>query len=260
MIKFFRKIRQRLLTENKFSKYLIYAIGEIVLVVIGILIALSINKYNEDLKAKKFELKLLKQLEQDLLENKGEFERQWGVYKEHLYSCEYILHHIKSKLPLTDSLRYHFYHTSTLPGSRPVNTSYTFLKTTGLNEIKNDSLRIAITKFHEQDISQMNTQQDILLAMQSNHVEPFLIEHFKSAGFEREQQYSSFKVHYAPSVIPINYDALILNEAYANIIALKRLRLSINLGWLSRYRTNLEVLLRLVRKEIEKMENQLRQT
>ncbi len=42
MIKFFRKIRQRLLTENKFSKYLIYAIGEIVLVVIGILIALSI--------------------------------------------------------------------------------------------------------------------------------------------------------------------------------------------------------------------------
>jgi hypothetical protein len=44
MIKFFRKIRQRLLSENKFSKYLIYAIGEIVLVVIGILIALALNK------------------------------------------------------------------------------------------------------------------------------------------------------------------------------------------------------------------------
>ena len=48
MIKFFRKIRQRLLTENKFSKYLIYAIGEIVLVVIGILIALQINNWNEE--------------------------------------------------------------------------------------------------------------------------------------------------------------------------------------------------------------------
>jgi hypothetical protein len=47
MIKFFRKIRQRLLSENKFSKYLIYAVGEIVLVVIGILIALSINNWNE---------------------------------------------------------------------------------------------------------------------------------------------------------------------------------------------------------------------
>ena len=50
MIKFFRKIRQRLLTENKFSKYLLYAIGEIILVVIGILIALQINNWNEGRK------------------------------------------------------------------------------------------------------------------------------------------------------------------------------------------------------------------
>lgn len=48
MIKFFRKIRQRLLNENKLNKYLLYAIGEIVLVVIGILIALSINNWNQD--------------------------------------------------------------------------------------------------------------------------------------------------------------------------------------------------------------------
>ena len=47
MIKFFRKIRQKTLTENKFGKYLTYAIGEIILVVIGILIALSINNWNE---------------------------------------------------------------------------------------------------------------------------------------------------------------------------------------------------------------------
>ena len=48
MIKFFRKIRKKLLTENKFSKYLFYAFGEIVLVVIGILIALQINNWNVD--------------------------------------------------------------------------------------------------------------------------------------------------------------------------------------------------------------------
>ncbi len=48
MIKFFRKIRHRLLSENKFSKYLIYAIGEIILVVIGILIALYINNLNTE--------------------------------------------------------------------------------------------------------------------------------------------------------------------------------------------------------------------
>ena len=60
MIKFFRKIRQQLLTENKVSKYLIYAIGEIVLVVIGILIAVSINNWNENRKLTK-DLDLIKQ-------------------------------------------------------------------------------------------------------------------------------------------------------------------------------------------------------
>lgn len=50
MIKFFRKIRHRLLSENRFSKYLIYAVGEIFLVVIGILIALSISNWNESKK------------------------------------------------------------------------------------------------------------------------------------------------------------------------------------------------------------------
>ncbi|MEM1337142.1 MAG: DUF6090 family protein [Bacteroidota bacterium] len=47
MIKFFRHIRQRLLSEGKFSEYLMYAAGEIVLVVVGILIALQINTWNE---------------------------------------------------------------------------------------------------------------------------------------------------------------------------------------------------------------------
>ena len=51
-----------MLTENKFSKYLLYAIGEIVLVVIGILIALSINNWNENLKNKKLETSYLKRI------------------------------------------------------------------------------------------------------------------------------------------------------------------------------------------------------
>ena len=47
MIKFFRKIRRGFLTENKFKKYILYAVGEIILVVIGILIALQINNWNQ---------------------------------------------------------------------------------------------------------------------------------------------------------------------------------------------------------------------
>jgi ribonucleotide reductase alpha subunit len=55
-----------MIAENKASKYILYAIGEIVLVVIGILIALSINNNNEDKKARKLEVKYLKNLQTDI--------------------------------------------------------------------------------------------------------------------------------------------------------------------------------------------------
>ena len=59
MIKFFRKIRQKLISENKFSKYLIYAFGEIILVVIGILIAVQINSFYNKRSDNKMNDKLL---------------------------------------------------------------------------------------------------------------------------------------------------------------------------------------------------------
>ena len=79
MIKFFRKIRQKMLTENKFSKYIIYAIGEVVLVVIGILIALQVNNWNEDQKIKRQEAILIKNLKTEFnvnLENLKEIKKQ----------------------------------------------------------------------------------------------------------------------------------------------------------------------------------------
>ena len=75
MLKFFRKIRQSLLAENKISKYLIYAIGEIVLVVIGILIALSINNRNEEKKSIKVEKQLLENLVTSLKKDSTEIAR-----------------------------------------------------------------------------------------------------------------------------------------------------------------------------------------
>jgi len=75
MINFFRHIRQRLLSKSKFSKYLIYAIGEIILVVIGILIALQINNWNEDRNDRAKEQQLLQSFKTDLIATRTELER-----------------------------------------------------------------------------------------------------------------------------------------------------------------------------------------
>lgn len=84
MIKFFRHIRQKLLSENKFSKYLLYAIGEIILVVIGILIALSINTWNEERNQKAVVTNVLKNIRYDLVADTL-------VYSEHLKNIPKVL-------------------------------------------------------------------------------------------------------------------------------------------------------------------------
>lgn len=69
MISFFRKIRQKLLLHNKVTRYIAYALGEILLVVIGILIALQVNNWNETRKIKSQKKVLLENLQQDFEEN-----------------------------------------------------------------------------------------------------------------------------------------------------------------------------------------------
>lgn len=67
MIKFFRKIRFNQLKDGKFLNYLKYAIGEIILVVIGILIAVNINNYNEKRKQKNLQSSIFKIIEEEMI-------------------------------------------------------------------------------------------------------------------------------------------------------------------------------------------------
>jgi len=100
MIKFFRKIRQKLLTENKFSKYLIYAFGEIVLVVIGILIAVSINNWKQSIDLKEVEQNLYGDLIQEFQNDLGDVQGKLD------YNSHYLLRYNRaSEIILNDPHR-----------------------------------------------------------------------------------------------------------------------------------------------------------
>ena len=75
MIKFFRKIRKQLLSENKISKYLLYAIGEIALVVIGILIAVQINNWKNERQDREREKTYLIEIKANLNSDKKEIKK-----------------------------------------------------------------------------------------------------------------------------------------------------------------------------------------
>jgi len=95
MIKFFRKIRYDLMEKNKTGKYFKYAIGEIVLVVIGILIALQINNWNENQKLEKttedYYTQLLDDLNNDIISTQSiikEFSNQQKEYNNYISSYD----------------------------------------------------------------------------------------------------------------------------------------------------------------------------
>ena len=96
MINFFRKIRQQLLTENKFSKYLLYAIGEIFLVVIGILIALQINTWNQERSNTREERRIFHDLSEELQFNKFLVNNGSRTMGEVMFVAEQLLNEINA--------------------------------------------------------------------------------------------------------------------------------------------------------------------
>ena len=84
MIKFFRQIRYDLMEKNKTGKYFKYALGEIVLVVIGILIALSINNWNDSRKNRISERELLDNIHRDFVQNKIQFDTVKAINYQNL--------------------------------------------------------------------------------------------------------------------------------------------------------------------------------
>jgi hypothetical protein len=105
MIKFFRKIRQKMLTENKFSKYLIYAIGEIILVVIGILIALAINNWNEESKIEKSINSHLTILKQNLLEDQVQLKELKQYMTENVHYSDSTMLQIRTNIPVNNKIK-----------------------------------------------------------------------------------------------------------------------------------------------------------
>ncbi len=165
MINFYRKTRKKLADENRFIKYWRYAIGEIVLVVIGILIALQINNWNEDKKARATELYVL----QEILNNLNE---------DAVILDDIILHRTQTKLAIANMQNYLNHQTIdkdtlerdlvnflTFERYFPINHAYEVLKSKGLR-LTNNALTTKISRYYDYEQKKMNSSiVDIETAM-----------------------------------------------------------------------------------------------
>jgi len=156
MIKFFRKIRYDLMKKNKMSKYFKYAIGEILLVVIGILIALSINNWNEKKKTEEKETHALSEIISDLdnnIETLTDIKtREINSLNSSKNSLKIIIDVLENNKQYHDSLIVHFTAILGYPDPDLKTSGYESLTSIGMDLISDNKLRSEIGKYYTSQI------------------------------------------------------------------------------------------------------------
>lgn len=223
MINFFRKIRRQLFTENKFSKYLLYAIGEIILVVIGILIALQLNNLNERNKNAAKEIEMLNDFKASLEVDLINFNRALVQGEKSKSSMEIILAHLEADLPYSDSLKVHFGLT-TDTWTAQVNVSvFESLKSEGLTLISNKELRQELVRLYDELIigqkERNNRYRDLLDVGSANILITRFEELWKGNHEEWMEENDYGDINYSTDglkgeMIPVDYEKLKDDQEY----------------------------------------------
>lgn len=240
MIKFFRRIRQNMIKENKVSKYILYAIGEIILVVIGILIALSINNWNEQKKTEEKTKSSLLALRNDLILDTLLINKNLPEIKFQLQLNESLRTRIAKPKATLDTLiqiaRYEF--NPNWNDQILYNTNaYNSLNQTGLIENLPDTLKTQIKNFYNRKFQLNNMVERITTDYRS-----------KVADYVDTYTFGSTSLHDQGPLI----DSLVWQEVnpahlaakFQGISNFKRILFSLNLQDMENALNNSRILLR----------------
>jgi len=138
-----------MIKENKVTKYLLYAIGEIVLVVIGILIALSVNNWNIEKNKSKLEKILLVQVKDEILNDYVDVESDLTFLNQGNRSYIRVLNYIQKNIVYADSMCFDFYWLAEDEYIYPEEAVYRKINEEGMGIIKNDSIRNLLQDLYE---------------------------------------------------------------------------------------------------------------
>ncbi|MEQ9308910.1 MAG: DUF6090 family protein [Balneolaceae bacterium] len=257
MLRFFRTIRKKLMehpskgrTRNKVRTYLLYAIGEILLVVIGILIALQINNWNENKVERKQELKILEQINADLEENNNNIE----FIVEALTGIDQSIDSVLTSLEQKKVISYFSVYVSMIHRKVFFNNSisgYSLLSNSFGTIIQNDSLRNSIVLLYESDFTNILERQKIMFDIHEQHLYP---QSHRLFTINQNVQINApwlDDVSYNP-YIPINFDELTENIEYINTIKNLKKVLYLRLTYLERTQERIKNVKATLNSEVNK--------
>jgi hypothetical protein len=184
ILKIFRKVRQLLLSENRVRNYLLYAIGEIILVVIGILIAVSINNNSEYRKAREKEQIILKQLQSEFKSNLAQLDQKISIRKKMMASSLRLLGYIDDpSSAIRDSVDLHISNSMSYTTFDPIIND---LASSGnLRLIINDSLKQKLSAW-TYEVVQVKENEDQWFSYRNNIYLPFLVEHYQLRSMRKK--------------------------------------------------------------------------
>ncbi|MDU8887225.1 DUF6090 family protein [Yeosuana sp. MJ-SS3] len=213
MIKFFRNIRKRLLAEGKTANYLKYAIGEIVLVVIGILIALQINNWNENRKVLLQEKQLLLNLQAEFKDNLQDLDSITLEVDKVIGSLEKVFDlfsptHINQPV---DSLNIWLSKALNSPNWKPSEYLLNSLNNSGnITGFKNENLKLLLYKWSRQQKEMNEVQQ------RTEKTGEEIISYLKEFGSLRNVDVANKEFNYRPSTIFTCNNTLLSDSKFEN--------------------------------------------
>ncbi len=177
MIRLLRKIRHRLLEESSYGMYMLYAGGEVLLVVIGILLAFQIDNWNEDRKERQQETVILKQLHSEFTSNLDQLDHKIAAKEDIMNSVMQLFRYIDDpQLRNKDSIDYHL--ARTMPYSTFDPIVYDLAGSGSLMLIRNNYLK-QILSLWGSEILDVKEDEFNWKDYRNQIYIPFLVEHYQ---------------------------------------------------------------------------------
>lgn len=199
MIPFFRKLRRQFLANKQLGRYLLYALGEVLLVMVGILLALQVDNWNEERKERKEELELLAALKTDLVLTRNEMDTIVGYNQKYLEGYRLIHRFIEKDKPYAPALDSAFTNLDIWATPYLSTMTYETIQNKGTDIIRNDSLKRHIVRFYNQDFKSIT--EDVVRwewSFNQNTTQPIMLAHVRrilDSGLARPNDFEALKTN-----------------------------------------------------------------
>jgi hypothetical protein len=197
MLRFLRHFRQRFLARNQIGRYLLYALGEVLLVMVGILLALQVDNWNEERKERRDELELLKALKTDLVLTRNELDTIVRYNQQYLKGYRLIYDSIEEDRPYSQALDSAFTNLDIWATPYLSTMTYESIQNRGIDIIQNDSLKRHIVQFYNVDFKSIT--EDMVQwewSFNQNTTQPIMVGNIRrilETGLARPNDFEALK-------------------------------------------------------------------